>query len=306
MDYKSILTGLLSKAYKMDDGKIAELLQDGENVNQDEVLNKLLSFDSSRVENIQKNVDTSGKFQEGYAKAKKEERINFENEVKEKYGIESDKIGVELIDALIVDKLSKVKTKGDLTDDDVKRHQVYQDLESRYKTDLKNKDEEWMSKVEEIQNNHKAEKVFSIVKDKGLQMLDAMNPVLPQNGEVANNQKGWFLRALKDYDFDVQENNRVVVLKDGKVVTDNHGNSLDFQDLVKNTASQFFEFRQNNGGANSGNDNHGGGQSAGSGYPSGITKPKNLEELNTILRDTNIKLEDRQKVAEVFEKENTN
>lgn len=307
MDYKSILTGLLSKAYKMDNGKIAELLQDGEDVDQGKVLDELLNFDASRVDNIKKTIDTSGKFQEGYAKAKKEVREDFEKEIKEKYQIESDKIGTDLIDSVLTDRLSKVETKGKLTDDDVKRHPVFQDLESRYKTDIKAKENEWMEKVNEIQNQHKTEKTFSVVRNKGLQMLDSLNPVLPTNAEIAGNQKNWFLNALKDYEFDLQENDRIVVMKDGKVVTDQHGNSLDFPELIKGTASKFFEFQQNNGGANSGNGNEGVQQGSNSnGYPAGIAKPKNLEELNSILRDTKIDLSDRQKVAETYEKENSN
>lgn len=303
MNYKELITGLLSRAYKMDDGKIAELLQDGkEDVKPDDVLSEILTLDASRVENIKKNIDVSGKFQEGYAKAKKEEREAFEKEIREKYGIESDKIGTDLIDSIITDRLSKVDKKGKLTDDDIIRHPVYQDLESRYKTDLKKKDEEWMTKVEEIQTNHKMEKTFSVVKDKGLNLLDSLNPVLPSNPEIASNQKGWFLNALKDFDFDLQED-RIVVMKEGKVVTDQHGNSLDFPDLIKSTASKFFEFRQNNGGSNSGNNNDG--QQQSSGYPAGVTKPKNIEELNQVLRDTNISVEDRQIIAEVYEKENS-
>ena len=78
MNYEKILKGVLSRAYKMDDGKIAEILKNGEeNANEDEILGSLLSADTERVAQLKKqNADNKESFQQGYAKAKKEERIS--------------------------------------------------------------------------------------------------------------------------------------------------------------------------------------------------------------------------------------
>lgn len=308
MDYKKIITGLLSKAYKLDDGKVAELLQDGEEITEDTVLAALLSEDSNRVLQIKKSQDTSGKFQEGYAKAKKEERANFEKEIQEKYGITSEVTGTELIDEIITLKSESGQgKKGEVTEDEVKKHPVYQTLESRYKKDLKAKDTEWETKLNEVESRHRTEATFKTVESRALATLDGLKPVLPGNPEIAANQKSWFVGALKDYQFDLQDGDRVVVMKDGKVIEDGHGNSLEFGDLVKQTAARFFEFQKNNGGGNSGNDNQNpaGGGSAGNDYPSGVQKPKNLDELAVVLKDNTIALADRQKIAEVYEQENS-
>ena len=310
MDYKKIITGLLSKAYKLDDGKIAELLQDGENITEDTVLSSLLSEDSNRVTALKKATDTTGKFQEGYAKAKKEERANYEKEIREKYGIESETTGIELIDEVVTAKVGEQGTgkKGEVTEDDVKKHPVYQTLETKYKKDLKAKDTEWETKLNEVETKYKMETTFETIKLKALSTLDGLKPVLPGIPEVAANQKSWFVNALKDYQFDIQDGDRVVVMKDGKVVEDGHGNSIDFSELVKTTASKFFEFQKNNGGGNSGNNNQdtgGGAGGNGGGYPANIKKPTNLDELSTIMRDGKIPLADRQKVAEVYEAENS-
>lgn len=45
---KNVIKGLLSRAYKIDDGKIAELL-DGENVDENELLSAILNIDKTRV-----------------------------------------------------------------------------------------------------------------------------------------------------------------------------------------------------------------------------------------------------------------
>lgn len=308
MDFKKIITGFLSRAYKLDDGKLAELLKDGEDgITEDDAITALLELDSTRVATIKKATDTTGKFQEGYAKAKKEERENFEKEIRERFGIESDTTGVDLIDEIVTTKAEKGGKKGEVTEDDVKKHPVYQTLETRYKKDIKAKEDEWQAKLTEVETKYKSENTFGTVKSKALTLLDGLKPVLPGNPEIASNQKQWFIGALKDYQFDIQDGDRVVVMKDGKVVEDGHGNSLDFTDLVKTTASKFFEFQKNNGGSNAGNSNEqtpaGGG--GGGDYPAGVKKPTNLDELSAILNNQEIKLADRQKVAEVYEAENS-
>lgn len=307
MDLSKIITGLLSKAYKLDDGKIAELLKEGENITEDDVLSALLELDQTRVTALKKASDTTGKFQEGYAKAKKEERTLFERELKEKYGIESDATGLDLVDTIITEKApeaGKGKSK-EITEDDVKKHPAYQSLESKARKDLQTKEQEWQAKVDQIQSDYKKNETFGTIKAKALSLLDGLNPILPSSPEVASNQKGWFVSALEGYEFELQ-GDRTVVMKDGKVVEDPHGNSLGFDELVKTTASKFFEFQKNNGGGNAGNNNQGSNdQSSGAGYPAGIAKPKTLEELAAITNDTAIKLEDRQKVMEVYQQENS-
>lgn len=308
MDYKKIITGLLSKAHKLDDGKVAELLKDGEDgITEDAIITALLEIDSARVAKLKNSADTTGKFQEGYAKAKKEEREAFEKEIRERFKIESDAKGVDLIDEIVTVSTEGVKgKKGEVTEDDVKKHPVYQNLEGRYKKDIKAKDEEWQSKLTEVETKYKAENTFGTVKNKALAVLDGLKPVLPGTPEVAANQKQWFITALKDYEYDLQDD-RVVVMKDGKVVEDGHGNSIGFDELVKTSAAKFFEFQQNNGGANAGNNNDGGqgGSGGGAAYPTGVKKPTNMDELSAVLNDTNIKLADRQKIAEVYEAENS-
>ena len=57
----------------MDDGKIAEILKNGEeNATEDEILSSLLSADTERIAQLKKqNADNKESFQQGYAKAKR-------------------------------------------------------------------------------------------------------------------------------------------------------------------------------------------------------------------------------------------
>ena len=299
---KTIITGLLSKAYNYDNGKIAELFKDGETElseeQQTEILNKILEIDAQRVENIKKSVDKKDAFQDGFKKAKSEVLTDFEKGLKEKFGIESDKTGLELIEE-VVSKKSEGGQGGDVTEDAIKRSKVFQDMESNLKKQVTTVKTEYETKINEIQDGYKAEQTFSNVSQKALQIFNGLNPILPQNKTVADNQVKFFVNSLKDFKFDVQDERIVVMDKDGKVIEDGHGNSRSFEDIVKETASGLFEFKANNGGSGSGNGGQGQGGS-GSSYAGNV--PKTFEELEKVMSDNSISIEDRSNIMAEYEK----
>ena len=299
---KTIITGLLSKAYNFDNGKIAELFKDGETElsedQQKEILQKLLDEDAKRVEAIKKSVDTKPAFQDGFKKAQGEILTKFEKDLKEKFGLESDKMGLELVEE-VVSKKSEGGQGGDLTEDAIKRSKVFQDMESNLKKQITTVKTEYETKINEIQDGYKAEQTFSNVSQKALQIFNGLNPILPQNKTVADNQVKFFVNSLKDFKFDVQDERIVVMDKDGKVLEDGHGNSRSFEDIVKETASGLFEFKANNGGSGSGNGGQGQGGS-GSSYAGNV--PKTFEELEKVMSDTSISIEDRSNIMAEYEK----
>lgn len=299
---KTIITGLLSKAYNFDNGKIAELFKDGETElseqQQTEILNKILEIDAQRVENIKKSVDKKDAFQDGFKKAKSEVLTDFEKGLKEKFGVESDKTGLELVEE-VVSKKSEGGQGGDVTEDAIKRSKVFQDMESNLKKQITTVKTEYETKINEIQDGYKAEQTFSNVSQKALQIFNGLNPILPQNKTVADNQVKFFVNTLKDFKFDVQDERIVVMDKDGKVLEDGHGNSRSFEDIVKETASGLFEFKANNGGSGSGNGGQGPGGS-GSSYAGNV--PKTFEELEKVMSDTSISIEDRSNIMAEYEK----
>lgn len=300
---KTIITGLLSKAYNYDNGKIAELFKDGETElseqQQTEILNKILEIDAQRVENIKKSVDKKDAFQDGFKKAKSEVLTDFEKGLKEKFGVESDKTGLELVEE-VVSKKSEGGQGGDVTEDAIKRSKVFQDMESNLKKQITTVKTEYETKINEIQDGYKAEQTFSNVSQKALKIFNGLNPILPQNKTVADNQVKFFVNTLKDFKFDVQDERIVVMDKDGKVLEDGHGNSRSFEDIVKETASGLFEFKANNGGSGSGNGGQQGQGGSGSSYAGNV--PKTFEELEKVMSDASISIEDRSNIMAEYEK----
>lgn len=302
MDLLKIITGLLSTAYKLTDGEIATLLESSEENTEDKVLTILTQKDIQRVADIKKATDTEGKFQEGYKKAKKEVLTDLETNLKTKFGIQSDKTGLELIETIVAEKETIAgKGKAQLTDDDVKKHPVYQLLETKISTTAA----EHAQALQAIKDEQKKAETFAVVKSKALSVLDGLKPVKSQNADVATNIQNLFLSSFDGYEFDTTNPDRTVVLKDGRVVEDNHGHSMVLEELVKANAAKFFEFEKNNGGSNGG-DNQQQRQQAGAGgvgYPAGVNKPKNIEELTKLTNDETLTGEAKLIIIDTYEKE---
>ena len=81
----------MSKAYKLDDGTIGEILN-AENADEKSVISKILELDTQRVDKIKTSGGKDGTFQDGYAKAKKEVLSDFEKQLKETFEIEGEPI----------------------------------------------------------------------------------------------------------------------------------------------------------------------------------------------------------------------
>jgi hypothetical protein len=251
-------------------------------------------------------------FQDGYKKGKSESLSNLEKEAIEKYEIEVDPEnplqGLDLIDHIVTTKAKPGKGTG-LTDDAVKAHPVYQAAERQWKKTLKDKETEFETQKTEIETRYKKDQVFNTVSGKALGVLAKMNPILPTNAEVAKTWQENFVNSFKEYEFEEQDGGHILVKKDGKVVDDGHGNTVDFETLVKSRAPKFFEFKANNGGANAGNGkagdsgNQGGGGTGTGNYPANVTKPKTFEDLSKIMSDSAIPLADRQTVKTTWDTE---
>lgn len=299
-DAKKLLRALLAKAYKKQETEIDLLLADDTDDQAAETT--ITTWDTGRVAELTKP-KPGQTFQDGYAKAKKEERHAFENEIRTKYGISADdKQGLELIDLLLTSKQGGAA--GDLTDDKVKAHPLYQSLEQAKKKELKELTDAHNAKILEIEAGQKKRETFGNVSKTVLDKLRALNPALPEDANVAATWENTFVKSFEEYEWQ-EQNGRFIPMKDGKIIQDVHGNTKDLDDLLKEQAPKYFTFKANNGGNNAGNGKPGeGGSGAKPGaYPAGVVKPKTIEELSAVLENQTIKAEDREVVLKTWEAE---
>ena len=295
MEIQKILTGLLSKAYKLDDGKIGEILN-AENATEDSVIKELLEIDTERISKIKPQTPKRETFQDGYAKAKKEVLSDFEKQLKETFETESEKTGLDLITEILTAKTSEAGKKGQLTDDDVKKHPIYQAAEKSFKKQLSDKETEYKTKLTEVENAAKKAQTFASVKDNALAILEGLNPIYAKNPKVANTIKNQFLNELQGFEFERQADGSWLVTKDGKIVEDGHGHSKSFEDIIKETSESYFEFQENNGGQNAGNEN----KDNGSGGNVTVPKFKNQAEADAYAANESIPLEQRIKALDEY------
>jgi hypothetical protein len=300
---EKLLRTLLGKGYKMPKTEIDKLLS--EETTDEDGETQLIEGDQARIGTLTKPKKGES-FQDGYAKAKKDVLTDFEKTLRELYEVESDATGPELVEAIIAAK-AKPGAK-EITEDDVKKHPVYQNAEKTHKAALKAVQTEWETKLNERESQFKKGETFNTVAAKALAKRNSLNPVIPTNPKVAANIEKSFLDELKQFDYEVQGDN-ILVMKDGKVIDDGHGHSLEFDKMIEDHAGGFYEFKANNGGSNGGNGKaddtgaKGGGKGGAPAYPAGIVKPKTWDEVMVIVNNTEIPANDRATVMNVWETE---
>ena len=224
------LNGFLSKTLKMDDEELASLYNEAGELTS---LTAAEKADTSRVAKLKEENDSQ------YKRGQKEVATKFETKLKEKYGVSSDETGIDLVDLILTTELEKVKGKGD---EDITAHPEYLKLKSESDRMLKAKDKEWQKKIEELESKHTRESMFAKVKDRAFAELDNLRPILPEDAKKAQKWKEKYIEDFRAYDF-TEQDGMIVVLKDGKPLQDSHGYNKSFADLVKETASEIFDFQ---------------------------------------------------------------
>ena len=224
------LNGFLSKTLKMDDEELASLYNEAGELTS---LTAAEQADTARVTKLKEDQASQ------YKRGQKEVASKMEAQLKDKFGVDSDLTGVELVDFILTTELEKVKGKGD---EDITAHPEYLKLKSESDRMLKAKDKEWQKKIDDLELKHTRESMFSKVKERAFAELDNLRPILPEDAKKAQKWKEKYIEDFRAYDF-TEQDGMIVVLKDGKPLQDSHGYNKSFADLVKETAAEFFDFQ---------------------------------------------------------------
>jgi len=223
------LNGFLSKTLKMEAEDMASLYNEaGELVS----LTAAEKADTARVAKLKDDNDSQ------YKRGQKEVASKLEAKLKDKYDIESELTGVELIDHILSEEIKKVKGNGE----DITAHPEYIKLKLENDKSLKAKDKEWQKKLEDVEVSHSKQLIFSKVRDRAFAELDNLKPILPDDARKAQKWREKFIDEFKSFDYQEQDG-KFIILKDGKPMQDSHGYTKSFEEHVKETASDFFEFQ---------------------------------------------------------------
>lgn len=226
---KKILEGFLSKTLKIDTEDFASLYNDAGELTS---LTVASEADASRIKKLKE--DAASQYKRGI----KEGASKIEKELKDKYELDSELEGVELIDHILTEKITEAR----VSTDDITKHPDYIKLKLETDKLLKTKDKEWQKKFDEREGEVKRQMVFGKVKDLALAELDNLRPILPEDAKKAQKWKEKFIEEISHFDYQ-EGDSGFAVLKEGKPIQDSHGYVKTFADHVKETAQDFFEFQ---------------------------------------------------------------
>lgn len=309
MSYKAILQELCGTALNYPVGELQELISKPEaELKPEEVTaisEKLKGHYRSLITTINKSAELNAQkqFDEKFKAGQRNKADEYERALKSKFGIDSDKQGEELIDEILTESSKKAGKKGDLTDDDVKKHPAFLKMESEFKKQVKSAQDEAKKQLEELQTKQQRKEVFANVSKKAMELFEEMKPVLSEDAKKAAAQRELLLEKLSGFDFEEVEG-KIIVSKEGKVIENEFGHKLEFDALVKETASQYFDFKK----AETRNAPNGAGSGAGSGNGQGGDHtykgalPKNVAEWQTMMDSPDLSIKDKMAINDHWDK----
>ena len=246
---EDVLIGLLSTSYKLDDTGVASLKEEDGSF-KDEALDHLTKLDADRVAALRGDIERIKS--DRYSQGQRETMEKLERELKETFGIKTtDARGVDLVKAIIATKVQGATT---LTEEQVKAHPLFLKLEEEYGKVPQTIEEREKAIEAKLRAEWKSERDLGHVLDRARSVLKGMNPILSKDETKAAAQMTLLDSYMKGhkYDLPVDKDGQVtdiVVLKaDGSGrLEDAHGHPVKFEALVKEGASKFYDFSDDEG-----------------------------------------------------------
>lgn len=240
---------------------------------------------------------------EEFEKGVRKSLSKFEKEAKEKFGVETDKKGLDLIEAILETKTSDSKP-GELTEDAIKKHPVYLALEKESTKKLREVEKAAEEKVKAKEAEYAKKETFKTVEQRAIDFLKKEGIIVSENPEKASRQLKQVVRELEKIDYQPDGENILILEPDGKRKEDEHGKAYQFEKLVKDTADSLgFDFRvaQQRSSAGHTNTNP---EATGKKFTGQM--PKTQDDYFKIQFDEKIPIEQRLEVKEAWEKQTSN
>jgi hypothetical protein len=312
---KAIITAVLSTLYKMDTEEIAEALKDSdapETSNKDaDIIATITKLDADRVKGF--NERAKKRFDDGHKKGKSESLSDLEQELRDEYSVDDANLkGLDLVKHIATQVETKAAQSkggkaGDLTEEAVRKSAIYLDLEKK----LAKRESELLKEKEDAVNNLQKEysqkETKQKVSEKALQILDGLNPVLPEDATKSQRMKQLFIQSeILNNGIEIAENGDILLLDaDGKPREDEHGHTLKFEDFVKTAANSTFEFQVAKDRKSPGNGNDGKNNPPKTGKDGrSLPTPKTLEELTQLVQSKDYSVDERQAIMDNYEAAN--
>jgi len=278
---KKVLSDSLSKLYKIEPETLASLYNEAGELSD---FSEILKLDADRIKKYKTDNDSQ------YKRGIKEGAEKIELAVREKFELDSDLKGVELIDHLVVQKIEDAKAAGTK---DITKHPDYIKLQLSIPKLLNDRDKEWEVKLTEKEKEIIKAKLLEKVDKRALTNLESRKPILSEDPRKAQKWKDTYLNELHQGNY-MEDGDTIIVLdKDDKPLQTDHGKPVSFDDYEKEIADQYFEYPVADQRSSPGNK-----PIVGKSQINGFIAPKTKDEYFTRLRDPKITSPERIKLTE--------
>ena len=202
------------KAFKLTAEEMASLYNEA---------GELTDFSLIETKDAERIKKLSGDSKNQYSRGLKEAAQKLEKEIKEKYEVESDLIGVDLIDHIIETKTEDVKgAEGDI----LKNPEVIK-LVNQHSKEKKALEKDWEKKLEAKEREVNEANLFKEIESNALSEFDNLKPILPEDARKAAKQRGFLIGDLKKFKYQKDGDSYVVLKEDGTPLQNEHGYNVD-------------------------------------------------------------------------------
>lgn len=182
----------------------------------------------------------------GYNTGKGEALTKFEDDLKEKFDLKSNKKGLDLVEQVIAAKTPDPKNPDSIPDDVIKKHPLFIAREKELNEKVTEAEGKIEAEVNKVKGEYTKKETEAVVLDSAVKTATKLKAAFSQKPEVAARQMNVFKRELlaKGYDFEVRGkgDNQTILFKyaedidghkKGERVEDAHGSPLTLEAVVK-------------------------------------------------------------------------
>lgn len=298
--FKQILKELVGTALNVPSGELTDLLEKSEDeINVDDVTKKF-------KDKYRENLNSFGKNQkdEGYKAGERSTSKKFEDSLKNKFSVTSDKQGDDLIEEIqeAVKKSAGNKGKGsEMSEDDIKKSDTFIKMENLYKQQVKQAQDDSQKKVTELQAEYSKKENFAKLSSWADKKLDELGYVFDEDPVRAKNQREDLIAKLNDLETEWKGENPLL-MKEGKRLENEFGHSVEPSDYLDKIASRYYPKKvaekRNMPGADDKNKGKDGQQQQKYSGP----LPKSVQDYDKMMSDTSISVEDKLAITDSWSK----
>ncbi len=252
---KEFIEGLLGKTLNLTPDQINELIYqsdaEGNQVLKPTALDDALQKNSEKIASLKKDEKTVR--EEGYSRGKKEALSNLEKSIKAEFGFDSTLEGEELVKELVNSKITESGKSKEITDDVIKAHPIYRELEKNKNKELDQFKLEKTAEIEKLHTEHKQSSFRKVATEKAKELFLSENPVLSEDETIRQNQIADFVARFESNNYQIEDDGTIVMFgEDGKRLEDSQGNIVKFESFVKEKAGKLFQFKKQDASGNAG------------------------------------------------------